>query len=100
MIYGISNTFGQAAGFMAPQTTGLLLSEGNSRTNWMLSFWVSALVYLPGFLAFQFLSTDRVQPWALGENDDGDGDDDDSGDLAEKLEAGDCREGEAELPHG
>ncbi len=65
VIYGLSNTFGQISGFMAPQTTGLLLRDDNSHDNWVLAFWVSALVYLPGFLAFQLLSTDRVQSWAL-----------------------------------
>ncbi len=65
MIYGISNTFGQAAGFMAPQTTGIILRNDNSHTNWLLSFWISAIIYLPGFLAFQLFSTDQVQSWAL-----------------------------------
>lgn len=48
VIFGISNTFGQSAGFLAPHTTGLLLRGGNSHRNWLWAFWVSAMVYIPG----------------------------------------------------
>ena len=48
VILGMSNTFGQAAGFMGPLTTGLVLRGGNSHHNWMRAFWITALVYVPG----------------------------------------------------
>ena len=64
VIMGISNTLANFTGFLAPQTTGYLLKADNSLGQWQLAFWISAMVYVPGFIAFQIFGTDKLQPWA------------------------------------
>ena len=65
-IFAVTNTIANLSGFLAPQTTGRIL-EINSNFDllgrWQLAFWLSALVYLPGFLLFQAWGTDQPQPW-------------------------------------
>ena len=65
VIFGISNTFANLPGFLAPQTTGHLLKSENSLENWQLAFWITALIYVPGFLGYCFFGTDQVQEWAM-----------------------------------
>lgn len=64
VIFGVSNTVANFTGFLAPQTTGLLLQDDNSLERWQLAFWISALVYLPGFFLFLIFGTDELQEWA------------------------------------
>ena len=61
----VSNTVANLSGFLAPQTTGHLLNVENSLHQWQLAFWISAFVYVPGFLLFACFGTDVQQPWSI-----------------------------------
>ena len=65
VIFGVSNTIANFSGFLAPMVTGYLLSKENNLEQWQMAFWVSSIVYLPGFIVFQIFGTDQLQPWAL-----------------------------------
>jgi len=60
----ISNTLSNTSGFLAPVTTGRLLKSNNSLEQWQLAFWISALVNVPGVIAFQIFGSDQIQTWA------------------------------------
>ena len=62
-IMAVSNTVANLSGFLAPQTTGYLLNKENSLSQWQLAFWISAAVYVPGFLLFAIFGTDEIQIW-------------------------------------
>ena len=62
-IMAVSNTVANFSGFLAPQTTGYLLDKENSLSQWQLAFWISAAVYVPGFLLFALFGTDEIQIW-------------------------------------
>lgn len=64
IIFAISNTISNLSGFLAPITTGRLLEDENTLQRWQLAFWISGIVYFPGFVAFQFFGTDQLQHWA------------------------------------
>lgn len=70
IIYGISNTFSNIPGFLAPSTTGHLLDVENTVGQWRIAFFVSALIYIPGFLMFQCFASDQIQDWAKVEEED------------------------------
>ena len=69
VIMGISNFVANFTGFLAPQTTGHLLNIENSIGQWQLAFWISALIYVPGFIAFAIFGTDKILPWARNPNE-------------------------------
>ena len=60
----ISNTLSNISGFLAPITTGRLLKSNNSLEQWQLAFWISALINVPGVIAFQIFGSDQIQTWA------------------------------------
>ena len=62
-IFAVTNTIANLSGFLAPQTTGHLLNMDNSLNQWQLAFWISAMVYVPGFVLFQIWGTDQIQEW-------------------------------------
>ncbi len=64
LVYAISNTVANMSGFLAPTTTGRLIDGENSLGNWQLAFWISAVINLPGLIAFQFFGTEEIQSWA------------------------------------
>ncbi len=64
VIMGFSNTWANFTGFLAPQTTGHLVKSSNSLGSWQLAFWITALIYIPGFLVFLFFGSDQLQEWA------------------------------------
>jgi len=63
-IFAVSNTLANTSGFLAPQVTGHLLDGNNSIERWQLAFWVSAIIYVPGFVTFLIFGTDKVFHWA------------------------------------
>jgi MFS family permease len=64
LIFAISNTVANVSGFLAPQLTGHLLDSDNSLQQWQLAFWISAIIYMPGFILFLIFGTDKLMPWA------------------------------------
>jgi len=62
-IFAVCNTVANLSGFLAPQTTGYLLNVEESLSQWQIAFWISALVYCPGFVIFQLWGTDELQDW-------------------------------------
>ena len=52
------------SGFLAPVTTGRLLDSNNSLSQWQVAFWISALLNVPGIIAYQIFGSDQIQPWA------------------------------------
>lgn len=63
-IFAVSNTLANTSGFLAPQLTGHLLDGNNSIERWQLAFWITCVIYIPGFLSFLCFGTDKVFPWA------------------------------------
>ena len=55
---GSMNMMGNLAGFVAPSVTPLILLQTNN--NWVITFWVSAIIYFLGAFAWLFL--DPVTP--------------------------------------
>ncbi len=53
VIMGFSNTVANFTGILAPLTTGLLLDVDNTIAQWRLAFWISAIIYVSGWLGFQ-----------------------------------------------
>ena len=65
-IFAVTNTIANLSGFLAPQTTGRILEiESNLGllARWQLAFWISAMVYVPGFVLFQIWGSDELQEW-------------------------------------
>ena len=44
--------------------TGRLINGENTISRWQLAFWISAIVNIPGLIAFQIFGTDKIQSWA------------------------------------
>jgi MFS family permease len=63
-IFAVTNTVANLSGFLVPMLTGYLLDVENSLSQWQLSFWISAMVYFPGWVIFQIWGTDKMQTWA------------------------------------
>ena len=53
VIMGFSNTVANFTGILAPLTTGLLLDAGNTLEQWQVAFWISAAIYVSGWVGFQ-----------------------------------------------
>ena len=53
VIMGVSNTVANFTGILAPLTTGLLLDAGKTLEQWRAAFWISAAIYVSGWVAFQ-----------------------------------------------
>ena len=64
IVFAISNTFSNISGFLAPISTGALIGDNPTIEQWQLAFWVTALINVPGILAFTIFGTDEVQDWA------------------------------------
>ena len=60
VIMGFSNTVANLTGILAPLTTGLLLDAGNSLEQWRVAFWISAAIYVSGWVAFQVQSGSKI----------------------------------------
>ncbi|XP_049859695.1 sialin-like isoform X1 [Schistocerca gregaria] len=60
---GISNTFANAAGILAPYAVGWITSGNQTRTAWNTVFYVSAGIGVATYLIWLVLGTDKVQPW-------------------------------------
>ena len=44
--------------------TGRLISGENTGSGWQLAFWISAIINVPGLIAFQIFGTEEIQSWA------------------------------------
>jgi hypothetical protein len=90
LVFAISNTVSNLSGFLAPISktyyrykkysivdrksknmllffilaTGRLISGENTGSGWQLAFWISAIINVPGLIAFQIFGTDEIQSWA------------------------------------
>ncbi|XP_049809313.1 putative inorganic phosphate cotransporter [Schistocerca nitens] len=62
-LYGISNTFANVAGILAPYAVGYLTNGNQTRGQWDIMFLISAGVGLVTFLLYLVLATDKEQPW-------------------------------------
>ncbi|MSU21481.1 MAG: MFS transporter [Pedosphaera sp.] len=62
---GSMNMMGNLAGFIAPSVTPLILN--NTNNNWVITFWVSAIIYFLGGLCWLFI--DPVTPLEESEPD-------------------------------
>ena len=60
VIMGFSNTVANLTGILAPLTTGLLLDAGNTLEQWRVAFWISAAIYVSGWVAFQVQSGSKI----------------------------------------
>ena len=60
VIMGFSNTVANFTGILAPLTTGLLLDAGNTLEQWRVAFWISAAIYVSGWVAFQVQSGSNI----------------------------------------
>jgi len=64
IVFAISNTFANISGFLAPSLTGHLLDISDSIEQWRLTFWITAIIQLPGAIFFLIFGTDKILPWA------------------------------------
>ncbi|GLH15177.1 Putative inorganic phosphate cotransporter [Gryllus bimaculatus] len=60
---GISNTFANGAGILAPYAVGFLTNDNQTRTAWNIVFWISAAIGLVTYFIYLIFSTADEQPW-------------------------------------
>lgn len=108
IIFGIANTIANASGFLAPQIAGALREhfvgycifvshlpsiyttksfQDDQIRGWNTLFWIGAVAYLAGGLAFLVFGTSDLQDWAKAENHT-----DMAGEMKEKMKGGETRE--------
>lgn len=63
---GLSQTFGNLAGVIAPTVSGFFISQ-DVESGWRNTFLLSAAISLPGLLFFLVFSRADVQEWAKGQ---------------------------------
>ncbi|CBY08129.1 unnamed protein product [Oikopleura dioica] len=66
--YAMANTFGSLPGFIGPAITGLLLASFSGVTGWFIVFWLTAIIYFIGALAFLVFGTSETQSWAKSDD--------------------------------
>ncbi|XP_055847003.1 sialin-like [Episyrphus balteatus] len=65
-MYGLTNTIGCTAGFLAPYVTGLIISGNNTLAQWRYVFYLGALMNFFGNLIYlKYVSTEE-QSWSVG----------------------------------
>ncbi|XP_067012655.2 putative inorganic phosphate cotransporter isoform X1 [Anabrus simplex] len=60
---GISNTFANGAGILAPYAVGFLTNGNQTRTAWNIVFYLSAGIGLVTYVIYMLLCSDKEQPW-------------------------------------
>lgn len=60
---GISNTFANGAGILAPYAVGLLTNNNQTITAWNTVFYISAGIGVVTYIAYLILCQGEVQPW-------------------------------------
>lgn len=60
---GISNTFANGAGILAPYAVGFLTNGNQTRTAWNIVFWMSAGIGLVTYALYLLLATADEQSW-------------------------------------
>ncbi len=65
----ISNTFATIPGILSPILTGHITKD-NTKEEWNIIFWISALIYLLGAIMYGFLGSGETQSWAFTSSTD------------------------------
>lgn len=60
---GISNTFANGAGILAPYAVGLLTNNNQTITAWNIVFYISAGIGVVTYVVYLILCQGEVQPW-------------------------------------
>lgn len=63
-IFGIANGIGSLCGSISPIVNALMTANGNV-DGWRHFFWLTSAIYILGAVAFIFLGTSDLQPWAV-----------------------------------
>nr|XP_002124275.3 sialin-like [Ciona intestinalis] len=66
IVFGISNTIANMAGFLGPQVAGILLQQGNNLSQWQSIFWISACINTAGAFIYLVFATADEQSWSKG----------------------------------
>lgn len=62
-IFGIANTFSSLGGFLSSFMVGTITYKNQTYTQWTIVFWILAVTYAIGALAFAFFGTGELQEW-------------------------------------
>ncbi|XP_045591544.1 sialin [Procambarus clarkii] len=62
-VFGISNTFGAAASFVAPVAVGAITNDQQTMGQWQKVFWMCVPIYVVTELFFLVFSSGSVQSW-------------------------------------
>lgn len=60
---GISNTFANGAGIVAPLATGILTNGNQTMTAWNIVFYISSTIGVLSYVFYYILCEGEVQPW-------------------------------------
>ncbi|XP_034241862.1 sialin-like [Thrips palmi] len=67
---GISNTFANGAGILAPYAVGILTNNNQTITAWNIVFYISAGIGVVTYIVYLVLCQGEVQPWNDPEQSD------------------------------
>ncbi|CAF1209802.1 unnamed protein product [Rotaria sordida] len=62
IVFGISNTLATIPGIISPYVVGALTEKDPN--NWRIIFFICVAIYIIGMIAFTFLGSGELQPWA------------------------------------
>ena len=62
-LMGITNTFGNAMGFVTPYVCGVLVNHNQTLAAWTNVFLISSGVYVLGNIIFVLFGSSQVQDW-------------------------------------
>ncbi|KAL8575200.1 hypothetical protein ACOMHN_042321 [Nucella lapillus] len=63
-LYGLTNTFANVGGFVAPTLTGALTQNQQTVEQWRIFFYINAGLYVAGVLVFLLWGRGEEQEWA------------------------------------
>ncbi|XP_018327964.1 sialin isoform X2 [Agrilus planipennis] len=62
-IFGLANTFSSMSGFISTKIVALLTKNNHTFDQWRYIFWLLAIVYCVGAVAYLILGSGNLQPW-------------------------------------
>ncbi|XP_054290224.1 putative inorganic phosphate cotransporter isoform X2 [Macrosteles quadrilineatus] len=63
LLMGITNGLANVTSILGPMITGFIVSDETSKEQWLIAFYLAALVFFIGNLVFIIFGSTEVQPW-------------------------------------
>lgn len=62
-IFGMANTLSSFGGFVSAYMVGVLTNDNQTYGQWQIVFWILAIIYIVGSLAYLIMGSGELQPW-------------------------------------